>query len=685
MSENPRSFGSARLALAALLFACGPVFADGFRDAMMSVPVEPSAQEQAAFNAAVQGTWAADHKTRAEHPVHLDFIDERFLLVPYDKTSLKPGGGAATMLGGWRIEDVQRVPIDGWTRERYAEVQAEDSRWYREKGERRPIDIGASFLLRHAGTEWSQRVLEQAVAEGVSEVWTAELTIERPRALAFDFDTQRAVRGWEGVDTGYMWVLVAGDRLYVGAKRGDENPLLAYRRRSSLGTDAPAEFDRNRRGHLLREHEEWHARCSQLRSAKVEPAFIQTCETFRDRYVALGLEPIDDSKRFRSADTLVQTEAETAFWKAYSEPTVDEHQPYLDYCFVNVSGQEYKAAYAALRARNFERTAWRLQVTLLEKETSLDRAAFLERTHELMGWQRELWLREDGVLGVQSRFDEANRWSVQDEALLLQFGDLTLSAPIGPSSFPIVDNKASSHVGYYNLKLIGSNYELYQQRSVTPDHPNYAALVQEVTTGQCSNAGLLAQAAKSSPSTQAAAAAAGATTASRSHQTTQTAPTRPTEAATRRADAATKRREPQTQSQESGTSSGAAAQRPNRPAASPPRTTQPQPLPSYWHMRVEPADAKVQVAPAIRQFWDKGVYVFLNEDGRVGFNTDNPGPYFYQGVKKWKQQGRRLTIDLDGLPYTFDLPGSFESTITTLDDRSQEFKMLLYPKTEGGR
>ena len=103
----------------------------------------------------------------------------------------------------------------------------------------------------------------------------------------------------------------------------------------------------------------------------------------------------------------------------------------------------------------------------------------------------------------------------------------------------------------------------------------------------------------------------------------------------------------------------------------------------YWHMRIVPISEEVPVDPGIRAFWDKGVYVFFREDGNIGFNTDMPGPYFYQGSKTWQQAGQQLNINLDGMPYELVLPDAGSQTISTVDSGPGMFRMLLEPKESG--
>ena len=108
-------------------------------------------------------------------------------------------------------------------------------------------------------------------------------------------------------------------------------------------------------------------------------------------------------------------------------------------------------------------------------------------------------------------------------------------------------------------------------------------------------------------------------------------------------------------------------------------------MPEYWHMRIVPVSGDVAVDPGIRAFWDKGVYVYFREDGNIGFNTDVPGPYFYQGSKTWQQAGQQLNINLDGMPYELMLPDAVTQTISTVDSGPGTFRMLLEPKEAGQR
>ena len=102
-------------------------------------------------------------------------------------------------------------------------------------------------------------------------------------------------------------------------------------------------------------------------------------------------------------------------------------------------------------------------------------------------------------------------------------------------------------------------------------------------------------------------------------------------------------------------------------------------------MRIEPASPDVVVDAGIRAFWDKGVYVFFRDDGDIGFNTDDPGPYFYQGSKKWQRNDNELSINLDGMPYSLTLPDEYRESLSTVDSGPGTFRMLLVPKNSGQR
>ena len=125
---------------------------------------------------------------------------------------------------------------------------------------------------------------------------------------------------------------------------------------------------------------------------------------------------------------------------------------------------------------------------------------------------------------------------------------------------------------------------------------------------------------------------------------------------------------------------------PAKPAA-PPEPVAASPMPRYWHMRIEPISAAVPIDAGLRAFWDKGVYVYLRSDQQVGFNPDNPSPYFYQGRKLWAAKDDTLSFDLDGMRYRVALPDRYapDKTLTTVDENGQQFRMLLVPKQEGER
>ena len=71
----------------------------------------------------------------------------------------------------------------------------------------------------------------------------------------------------------------------------------------------------------------------------------------------------------------------------------------------------------------------------------------------------------------------------------------------------------------------------------------------------------------------------------------------------------------------------------------------------------------------------------------MGFNPDNPSPYFYQGRKLWAAKDDTLSFDLDGMRYRVALPDRYapDKTLTTVDENGQQFRMLLVPKQEGER
>ena len=84
----------------------------------------------------------------------------------------------------------------------------------------------------------------------------------------------------------------------------------------------------------------------------------------------------------------------------------------------------------------------------------------------------------------------------------------------------------------------------------------------------------------------------------------------------------------------------------------------------------------------------KGFYIHLKTDGNFGFNTDDPGPYAYLPVNRWKNKNGVLTLTLDQVVYSFTLPTvatAEETTLTTVDSTWNAFQMTYVTKNKGGR
>ncbi|WP_290584736.1 MULTISPECIES: hypothetical protein [unclassified Ketobacter] len=116
--------------------------------------------------------------------------------------------------------------------------------------------------------------------------------------------------------------------------------------------------------------------------------------------------------------------------------------------------------------------------------------------------------------------------------------------------------------------------------------------------------------------------------------------------------------------------------------------TKPFALPEFAHIKVVPVDPNSPIAPEVKAMWAKGFYIHLKTDGNFGFNTDDPGPYAYLPVNRWKNQNGVLTLTLDQVVYSFTLPTvatAEETTLTTVDSTWNAFRMTYTTKNKGGR
>ena len=111
-------------------------------------------------------------------------------------------------------------------------------------------------------------------------------------------------------------------------------------------------------------------------------------------------------------------------------------------------------------------------------------------------------------------------------------------------------------------------------------------------------------------------------------------------------------------------------------------------LSDYAHFKVVPVDPNSPIAPEVKAMWAKGFYIHLKTDGNFGFNTDDPGPYVYLPVNRWKNKNGVLTLTLDQVVYSFTLPTVAtveETTLTTVDSTWNAFRMTYVTKNKGGR
>lgn len=130
----------------------------------------------------------------------------------------------------------------------------------------------------------------------------------------------------------------------------------------------------------------------------------------------------------------------------------------------------------------------------------------------------------------------------------------------------------------------------------------------------------------------------------------------------------------------------------NTPAVKPktakPAVTAPFVLSDYAHISVVPIDPNAPIAPEVKAMWAKGFYLHLKAGGNFGFNADQPGQYVYLPVNRWQNKNGELTLTLDTIAYSFNLPtkqSGGDVTLNTIDSTLKVFKMTYITKVKGAR
>ncbi len=96
--------------------------------------------------------------------------------------------------------------------------------------------------------------------------------------------------------------------------------------------------------------------------------------------------------------------------------------------------------------------------------------------------------------------------------------------------------------------------------------------------------------------------------------------------------------------------------------------------------RIVPINDQIAVDPGLKSLWEKGAYIHLHPNGKLGHNWSKAGTYAYVPGQYWNTNGKILTIAFGpDLTYTFVLSQD-GTAMTTFSDQGGAIKMTLYPK-----
>ena len=102
---------------------------------------------------------------------------------------------------------------------------------------------------------------------------------------------------------------------------------------------------------------------------------------------------------------------------------------------------------------------------------------------------------------------------------------------------------------------------------------------------------------------------------------------------------------------------------------------------TYWHGVIVPVVAIPE--DDVMRLWKRGAYLHFREDGAAGYNWSAPGPYIYDPVNKWSQDGAKFTLEMSGARYTFDPDFGDGAKLEAFLEPGGAFKMSMARKGKG--
>jgi hypothetical protein len=424
-------------------------------------------------------------------------------------------------------------------------------------------------------------------------------------------------------------------------------------------------------------YEFWNRRCAILRNHESlfqSQNVVKDCELRRDQLVQIP----DVVKRspyyyWGESDLPLPSQAEIDL---YVKPTGANARafnswPEIDYTYCD--SRAVMVRHDKLKIRDYANTQW-----------IFSRAARYLSRHLIIGanWTKDqankyrdtsemrslIYLRGDGLVGVNNIFDSRHRWSFQDGKITLSFfdGSVVLSMQPNVNEYGsshylkarddiLYNYSMSLHMGYWSPSYVKLDIG-YLNSLNAPYGPPRTGTVCSPATNQTAK------------------------------QTTPPRNSKKTVAiSSLKPDGEPPAKVAAPQNLKDKVTLEPLNKKADRSIKS---SQQPFILPEHAHIRVDTVNPNMPIPVATKAMWNKGFYIQFRKDGVIGFNTDDPGPYFFSPINKWRVDEASLTLVLDKFSYKFISPkqgSGINTRLDTLDSESGAFKMHLVFKGKSQR
>jgi|GEM_PF-2925513 len=391
---------------------------------------------------------------------------------------------------------------------------------------------------------------------------------------------------------------------------------------------------------------------------------VNECKKNRDALLALGIKRQDehkfiDERAVKMPDGLKRL---IDFSTSPVDATLEEAGlPFLGYCFNHSQDGHNQTILERLAKQNYGNAAFELSITPAIDIKPANWPQQLFESYSALQLHSLVYLRPDGVIGISREinvgtnynprkntvmyYDPSNTWQYSDSKIELKFKNEKVSRTlyVGKSLYSspgvqssggkdFYDEGTKLHLAHWDIQFIFSDAQLYTDRKQVLN-PTYSKALKKVSrnSSECAYLDSVQKNVSRTPETI-------------------------------------------NKKKENGVKTADLAK--------------PFVLSKYAHFTVVPKDPNAPIAPDIKAMWAKGFYIHLKGDGNFGFNTDEPGPYLYLPVNRWKNKNGVLTLTLDTVVYAFTLPtkkSAGETTLNTIDSTLNAFEMTYVTKEKGVR